>query len=73
MATHARRVASHLGTKHSEMMLEPRMLWELVPDVARFLDEPMADASLLPTYLVPLIVLSHLRIFGWLRETNAAL
>ena len=26
--------------------------------------------SLLPTFLVPLIVLSHLRIFGWLRETR---
>ncbi|HET6361311.1 MAG TPA: hypothetical protein VFH11_04575 [Gemmatimonadota bacterium] len=28
--------------------------------------------SLLPTYFVPLIVLSHLRIFGWLRETSRA-
>jgi hypothetical protein len=27
--------------------------------------------SLLPTYLVPLVILSHLRIFGWLRETRA--
>jgi len=27
--------------------------------------------SLLPTYFVPLIVLSHLRIFGWLRETRS--
>ncbi|HJU86159.1 MAG TPA: hypothetical protein VJ788_02180 [Gemmatimonadota bacterium] len=26
--------------------------------------------SLLPTFLVPLIVLSHVRIFGWLRETR---
>jgi hypothetical protein len=26
--------------------------------------------SLLPTYFVPLIILSHLRIFGWLRETR---
>lgn len=27
--------------------------------------------SLLPTYFVPLVVLSHLRMFGWLRETAA--
>ena len=27
--------------------------------------------SLLPTYFVPLIVLSHLRIFGWLRERRS--
>ena len=26
--------------------------------------------SLLPTFFVPLIVLSHLRIFGWFRETS---
>ena len=26
--------------------------------------------SLLPTFFVPLIILSHLRIFGWLRETS---
>ena len=28
--------------------------------------------SLLPTFLVPLIVLSHLRIFGWLREAHSS-
>jgi hypothetical protein len=28
--------------------------------------------SLLPTFVVPLIILSHLRIYGWLRETSAA-
>jgi hypothetical protein len=28
--------------------------------------------ALLPTYFVPLIVLSHLRIFGWLRETRGS-
>ena len=27
--------------------------------------------SLLPTYFVPLVVLSHLRIFGWLRERRS--
>jgi hypothetical protein len=27
--------------------------------------------SLLPTYFVPLVVLTHLRIFGWLREARA--
>jgi hypothetical protein len=27
--------------------------------------------SLLPTYFVPLVVLSHLRTFGWLREATA--
>ena len=49
---HARRVAEVLGTQHSELILEPRMLWELVPSVMDFLDEPMADASIVPTHLL---------------------
>jgi asparagine synthase (glutamine-hydrolysing) len=44
------------------MMLEPRMLWELVPDVARFLDEPMADASILPTYLLSRFARQHVTV-----------
>jgi asparagine synthase (glutamine-hydrolysing) len=49
---HARRVAAYLGTSHSELILEPRLMWELVPNVATFMDEPLADASIIPTYLL---------------------
>jgi asparagine synthase (glutamine-hydrolysing) len=51
-SSHARSVAAQLGTKHHEMILEPRMMWELVPSVSDFLDEPLADASIIPTYLL---------------------
>jgi asparagine synthase (glutamine-hydrolysing) len=51
-SSHARSVAAELGTRHHEMILEPRMMWELVPSVAGFLDEPLADASIIPTYLL---------------------
>lgn len=49
---YARRVASYLGTSHSELILEPRLAWELIPNIAEFLDEPLADASIVPTHLL---------------------
>jgi asparagine synthase (glutamine-hydrolysing) len=49
---HARRVAAWLGTDHRELILEPSMLYELVPEISRLVDEPMADASIVPTYLL---------------------
>jgi asparagine synthase (glutamine-hydrolysing) len=51
-SAHARRVARHLGTHHSEQILSPRMLFDLVPSVAGFLDEPLADPSIIPTHLL---------------------
>jgi asparagine synthase (glutamine-hydrolysing) len=49
---HARRVAAHLGTDHHEDVLTPQMMLDLLPTMADFLDEPFADASFLPTYLL---------------------
>jgi asparagine synthase (glutamine-hydrolysing) len=49
---HARRVAEHFGTDHYEDVFTPRVMIELLPTVADFLDEPFADASILPTYLL---------------------
>jgi len=45
----ARTVATRLGTVHHEETLVPRAM-EVLPDVARHLDEPLADASALPTW-----------------------
>ncbi len=51
-SSHARRVAAHLGTRHHETVLSPAMLLELIPKMAAHLDEPFADPSVMPTYLV---------------------
>lgn len=50
-SSHARQVASHLGTIHREEVLRPDCLG-LIDEIAGFLDEPFADDSILPTYLV---------------------
>jgi len=49
---YARQIASFLGTEHYEEKLTPRMLLDLVPQIMSVLDEPFADASVIPTYLL---------------------
>jgi len=49
---YARLASKYLGTEHHEQTMSPNDLLNIVPDVADILDEPMADASILPTYLL---------------------
>jgi asparagine synthase (glutamine-hydrolysing) len=51
-APYARQVAKHLGTEHRELTLEPGMLLDLIPQLPGLLDEPLGDASIIPTYLL---------------------
>jgi asparagine synthase (glutamine-hydrolysing) len=47
----ARLVAQHYGTDHHELVVRPDAI-ELLPKLAEAFDEPFADSSALPTYLV---------------------
>ncbi len=49
---YARLAAKHLGTEHQEKILSARDSLNLIPNIANLLDEPLADASILPTYLL---------------------
>jgi asparagine synthase (glutamine-hydrolysing) len=49
---YARRVASLFGTEHHEEILTLDKAAELFPEVMRTLDEPFADASIIPTYFL---------------------
>jgi len=59
---HAQLVATHLGTNHRMMMLAPHMLRDLVPNLAAILDEPMADSSIIPTYLLAQFARQHVTV-----------
>jgi asparagine synthase (glutamine-hydrolysing) len=48
----ARAVARHFRTNHTEVSFAPGAVADLVANVADWFDEPFADASQLPTYLV---------------------
>ncbi|MBN2280398.1 MAG: asparagine synthase (glutamine-hydrolyzing) [Candidatus Marinimicrobia bacterium] len=49
---YARKVAKHLGTIHHEKIFTPEEMMKVLPDILENMDEPFADASILPTYLL---------------------
>ena len=51
-APHAARVARHIGTDHTEIMLTGRAALGVVPKLAEMFDEPQADAAQIPEYLI---------------------
>lgn len=52
---HARLIARHFGTQHTELMAEDATV-DLLPRLARQFDEPMVDSSMIPTFLVSQLV-----------------
>ena len=54
-APYARAVARHFGTEHIELVAEPATV-DLLPELARQYDEPIADSSMVPTYLVSRLI-----------------
>lgn len=57
---HARLIASHFGTEHVELDAgAAASTVELLPILARQVDEPIADSSVIPTYMVSRLTREH--------------
>jgi asparagine synthase (glutamine-hydrolysing) len=57
----ARTIAQRYGTDHHELVVEPDAA-ELLPTIAAAFDEPFADSSALPTYLVSQLAAQHVKV-----------
>lgn len=51
-SNYARQVATHLQADHHELTLTPQLTQELLPKIGTFLDEPLGDSSIIPTFLL---------------------
>jgi asparagine synthase (glutamine-hydrolysing) len=59
---YARAVANHLGTDHYEEYLSAEKTGDLISEIGTWLDEPMSDPSLIPTFLLARFVRRHVTV-----------
>jgi asparagine synthase (glutamine-hydrolysing) len=61
-AEDAKQIAAHLGTEHTELYVSEQDMLKAVERLPQLCDEPFADSSILPTYLVSDLARQHVTV-----------
>ncbi|MDA3869950.1 MAG: asparagine synthase (glutamine-hydrolyzing), partial [Gammaproteobacteria bacterium] len=59
---YAEKIARHLGTDHLTMQVRPEDVLQIVPQLSSIYDEPFADSSQIPAYIVSKLAREHVTV-----------
>lgn len=61
-AIHAKKIAEHLGTDHTEIYISSKEAMEVIPNLSKIYDEPFSDVSQIPTILVSQLAKKNVKV-----------
>jgi asparagine synthase (glutamine-hydrolysing) len=59
---HAQKVSKFLKSQHREIMVDARMLNDLIPRLVKYQDDPVIDPAVLPTFVVSLFSRQEVKV-----------